>query len=182
MSRVLFVEALPLAQQRFSPCEEKRCHTSLGALGYAGHEGPCDCMQCCSACKKAAKSRDCQKAQQPSEVRDKTSSSSSTHDMGQRCTSGQNPHTSCASRAYLCMVTAKQWLPGLLSLWGWMLGCLWWVMGQIVLHSACVSQEGMGGAGMVSNRDLWEGVLECSMYQILIIMVVARAVGDRLGP
>lgn len=49
-------------------------------------------------------------------------------------------------------------------------------------HSACMSQEGMVEAGVVFNRALWEGVLECSMYQILIIMEVARAVGDRLGP
>lgn len=42
----------------------------------------------------------------------------------------------------------------------------------------CMSQEGMAEA----NRALWEGVLECSMYQILIIMVVARTVGDSLGP
>lgn len=55
-------------------------------------------------------------------------------------------------------------------------------MGQMVLHSACMSQEGMVESGMVSNEALWEGVLECSMYQILIIMVVARTVGDRLGP
>lgn len=34
--------------------------------------------------------------------------------------------------------------------------------------------------GSCSNKALWEGVLESSMYQILIITVVARIVRERL--
>lgn len=43
---------------------------------------------------------------------------------------------SCASSIYRCIITAKQCISGSQSLWGWMLGCFWWMV-----RAGCPSQH-----------------------------------------
>lgn len=133
-----FVKVLPLAQPLYrglTPVKKKGASVtprhSLVFWSMLVRKDPVTaCMTLCSTAYKkvhacqAAKSRHCQEAQQPSKVREKPLPYSSSHDkcmLGQRCTSGQTPHVSCASRT-LSLVNSCPWfvVP---------LGCFWWVMG-----------------------------------------------------